>query len=299
MPGAPHSREWLSHAQATTLLSLARTIQFWEQLLHALARFWGRTKTRQATSRPPKSRQSASRKSPTSDEVCRLRLSALALPATTTPAPSHSPSPARPNQSLQRGAPVLRKTSCTPRMSANAPRYRQSANSLHSLASQSICPDTLRSSSQLLRQPLPREKQSRFHRAHRDAQHSRNFLQRVSLDRRQQQHQSALFRQLLHRPLQSCLELARHSQLLYRWAHSSLLGLLPLHLAHLSPLRRAPPVQRHSERNAHQPTAKPRRLSQPPEIPVRFQQRLLRDVFRVGRMPQYSIRHAKRQRPAL
>ena len=78
-----------------------------------------------------------------------------------------------------------------------------------------------------------------------------------------------------------------------------MLRLLPCRLALFPPLHRPPPVQRHPERNPHQPTAKPRRIPEPLEIPVRLQQRFLRYIFRVGRMPQNSIRYAKRQRPAL
>src|SRR6202030_1394421 len=202
------------------------------------------------------------------DVVCEPLLSVHALRPTTTREPFHSPSPEHPNQSPQRGAPVLHKTSRTPRTLANAPRRHPPANSLRSPAPQSICPDSLRSSSQLLRQLLPCKKQPRLHCAHRNAQHPRNFIQRVPLNRRQQQHQSKFLRQLLHRLLQPRLELARNRQFFRRWPCSSLLRPRPFRLALLPPLRRTPTVQRHPERDPHQPPAKPRRLPQPPEIPV-------------------------------
>src|SRR5437899_5678 len=94
--------------------------------------------------------------------------------ATTTPASPHSPSPALPNQLPQKGAPLPHKISCTPHTSADGPRHLEPATSLPSPSRQSICLDTLRSSSQLLRQFLPCEKQSRFHRSHRNPQHPRN-----------------------------------------------------------------------------------------------------------------------------
>ena len=148
--------------------------------------------------------------------------------ATTTPAPLHSPSLARPHQSPQTGAPVPHKISCTPRTSADARPHRRPANPLRSPAPQSICPDTLRSSSQFLRQLLPRKKQPRFHRAHRNSQHPRNFFQRVPLNPRQQHHQSKLFRQLFHRPLQPRLKFARRRQLFHRRPRRSMLRRLPI-----------------------------------------------------------------------
>src|SRR5882762_701330 len=233
------------------------------------------------------------------DAVREPLLSSHARAATTTPAPFHSPWPGRANRSPQRGAPVLHKISCTLRTPEDASRHRRPANSLRSPAHQPICPDTLRNSSQLPRQLLPREKQPRFHRAHRNTQHARNLFQRVSLNRCQQQHQSKFLRQLLHRPLQPLLELARHCQLFHRWSHRTPLRSFPLRLALLPPLRRAPAIQRHPERNPYQPPAKPRRLPQPAKIPVRLQQRLLRHILRVGGIPQNAIRHAKRQWTAL
>src|SRR5258708_3989535 len=202
------------------------------------------------------------------DVVCEPLLSAPARAATTTPAPFHSPWPARPNRSLQRGLPVLHKISCTLRMPEDGSRYPEPGNSLRSPAPQPSFPYTVRNSSQLLRQLLPRKKQSRFHCAHRNTQHPRNLFQRVSLNRRQQQHQSKFLRQLLHRPLQPLLELARHCQLFHRWSHRTPLRSFPLRLALLPPLRRAPAIQRHPERNPYQPPPKPRPLPQPPKIPI-------------------------------
>src|SRR5262245_31479025 len=66
----------------------------------------------------------------------------------------------------------------------------------------------------------------------------------------------------------------------------------PFRFALLPSSDRAQSIEGQAETDAHQPAAKLRAFAQPPEPPIRAEQRVLRDVFRLCIVPQNATRHA-------
>src|SRR5262245_29999259 len=72
----------------------------------------------------------------------------------------------------------------------------------------------------------------------------------------------------------------------------------PLRFALLPSPDRAHSIEGQAETDAHQPAAKLRAFAQPPEPPIRAEQRVLRDVFRLCIVPRNAPRDAISKRRA-
>jgi len=116
------------------------------------------------------------------------------------------------------------------------------------------------------------------------------------LHRRQQKHKSQLRRQLIDRAIEMRLEFARRGEIFGRIRRPLP---RPFRFSRFPPPSLTRPIERQSKCDPHQPSPKPRPIPQSLEPLVSAQQSLLRHVLGIGRIPQHSSRHAKRQRTAL